>query len=39
MTLKKHDALIFNTSYEHFDKEVIETSKTTPVLVDFWADW
>lgn len=39
MTVKKHDDLIFNTTYEQFDKEVIEVSKTTPVLVDFWADW
>ena len=22
-----------------FDKDVIEASKTQPVLVDFWADW
>lgn len=39
MNLNKNDDLIFNTSYEQFDKEVIEASKTVPVLVDFWADW
>lgn len=39
MTIKQHDKLIFNTSYEQFDRDVIEASKTTPILVDFWADW
>lgn len=39
MSLKNNDKLIFNTSYERFDKEVIEASKATPILVDFWADW
>lgn len=29
--------LILNDS--NFEKEVIEASKTTPVLVDFWAAW
>ena len=24
---------------DNFEKEVIEKSKTTPVLVDFWASW
>ena len=28
-----------NVTDETFKKEVIEKSKTTPVLVDFWADW
>ncbi len=28
-----------NVTDENFEKEVIEKSKTTPVLVDFWADW
>jgi len=39
MPLEKHDALIFNTSYEQFDETVIAASRNTPVLVDFWADW
>jgi len=28
-----------NVTDENFEKEVIEKSKTTPVLVDFWASW
>ena len=28
-----------NVTDETFEKEVIEKSKTTPVLVDFWAEW
>ena len=31
MTIKATDA--------SFEKEVIEKSKDTPVLVDFWASW
>ena len=30
---------IFNIDLEDFDKDVIEASFKTPVLVDFWADW
>ena len=30
---------ILETSDENFQKEVIEKSKKTPVLVDFWAEW
>jgi thioredoxin 1 len=39
MTLKIDNELIFNTSYERFEQEVIEASKAIPILVDFWADW
>jgi thioredoxin 1 len=39
MTLKKDNGLIFNTSYEQFEQDVIEASKAVPILVDFWADW
>lgn len=39
MSIKANDTLIFSTSYEHYEQDVIERSKTTPVLVDFWADW
>jgi putative thioredoxin len=39
MNSKKHDQLIFNTSYGQFDREVVEASRSIPVLVDFWADW
>jgi putative thioredoxin len=37
--MKHHDTLIFDADYEHFDSKIIEASKTTPILVDFWADW
>lgn len=29
----------FNVTDSNFKKEVIEASKKTPVLVDFWAAW
>lgn len=29
----------FDATETNFDTEVIQTSLTTPVLVDFWADW
>jgi thioredoxin 1 len=32
-------ATIQNVSESDFQKEVIEASKTQPVMVDFWADW
>lgn len=31
--------LIFDTSLEHFEQDVIAASRKTPILVDFWADW
>ena len=30
---------IIETSDESFDADVIERSKTTPVVLDFWAAW
>jgi thioredoxin 1 len=30
---------IQNVSESNFQAEVIEASKTQPVMVDFWADW
>src|SRR3989344_9011693 len=30
---------IIEVSDDNFKKEVIEKSKKTPVLVDFWAEW
>ncbi|MCB1789988.1 MAG: thioredoxin [Gammaproteobacteria bacterium] len=33
------DGLIFNVDLEDFEQRVIKSSHTTPVLVDFWADW
>lgn len=31
--------IIFDTSVENFEAEVIAASHRQPVLVDFWADW
>jgi len=33
------DGLIFDTSSETFQADVLEASRTAPVLVDFWAPW
>jgi putative thioredoxin len=30
---------IFDTDVDGFEVSVIEASKTTPVIADFWADW
>ena len=30
---------IFDATLENFEQEVLEKSMTTPVLLDFWADW
>jgi len=30
---------IFDTHYESFQKDVIERSHQTPVLLDLWAEW
>ena len=30
---------IFDVHLEGFDREVLDASRRTPVLVDFWADW
>lgn len=30
---------LFNINLDDFDEKVIRTSHTTPVMVDFWADW
>ncbi|HID49191.1 MAG TPA: thioredoxin [Chromatiales bacterium] len=32
-------SLVFDTSLETFDANVLQASADTPVLVDFWADW
>ena len=32
-------ALIFDTDWPRFEKDVIDASHAQPVLVDFWADW
>lgn len=31
--------LIYDVTAETFNEQVIERSKTTPILLDFWADW
>jgi thioredoxin 1 len=30
---------IFDSTENDFDEHVIEASKRTPIMVDFWADW
>lgn len=32
-------SLIFDINEDEFTKHVLEASATTPVLVDFWAEW
>ncbi len=33
------DYLIFDTSLETFEQDVLHASHNRPVLVDFWAEW
>lgn len=32
-------ANVININQDQFIEQVVEKSKTTPVLVDFWAPW
>lgn len=34
-----NNELIINVTADDFEEQVIKTSNTLPVLVDFWADW
>ncbi len=38
-TQSMSDKLIFDTSLETFDQDVLQSSHTQPILVDFWAEW
>lgn len=38
-TQSMSDKLIFDTSLETFEQDVLQTSHNHPVLVDFWAEW
>jgi putative thioredoxin len=38
-TKSMSDKLIFDTSLETFDQDVLQASHNLPVLVDFWAEW
>ena len=38
-TQSMSDKLIFDTSLETFDQDVLQASHNLPVLVDFWAEW
>ena len=39
MNVHPAPALIFDTHWPQFEKDVVEASHVQPVLVDFWADW
>lgn len=39
ITLAMSDKLIFETSLDTFEHDVLTASEERPVLVDFWAEW
>ena len=39
MNVDSATALVFDTHWPLFEKDVVEASHVQPILVDFWADW
>jgi len=37
--MKHNESLIFETHLHDFEQDVLEASRTRPIMVDFWADW
>jgi len=37
--MKNNELLVFDTHLHDFERDVIEASRTRPIMVDFWADW
>ncbi len=37
--MKSSNPDIYDVHLQDFDTQVIEASRSTPIMVDFWADW